>query len=120
MADHVERAGAYALVCLAVVQHWNTVCPDEWHVRQIIPNPKATWAFARAFLRAPAKKRKRSLEGLKKNKKIAVSKGKQPRSHVHLESGRLGLKLKLGEGGCGVATGGTGGSGFSSAARAEA
>ena len=63
MADHVERAGTYALVYLAVVQHWNAVCPDEWHVRQIIPNPKATWAFARAFLRAPAKKRKRSLEG---------------------------------------------------------
>ena len=65
MADHVERAGTYALVYLAVLQHWNAVCPDEWHVRQIIPNPKATWAFARANLdlRAPAKKRKRSLEG---------------------------------------------------------
>ena len=65
MADHVERAGTYALVYLVVVQHWNAVCPDEWHVRQIIPDPKATWAFARANLdlRAPAKKRKRSLEG---------------------------------------------------------
>ena len=65
MADHVERAGTYALVYLAVVQHWNAVCPDEWHVRQIIPDPKATWAFVRANLdlRAPAKKRKRSLEG---------------------------------------------------------
>ena len=31
MADHVERAGTYALVYLAVVQHWNAVCPDEWH-----------------------------------------------------------------------------------------
>ena len=65
MADPVERAGTYALVYLAVVQHWNAVCPDEWHVRQIIPDPKATWAFARANLdlRAPAKKRERSLEG---------------------------------------------------------
>ena len=65
MADPVERAGTYALVYLAVVQHWNAVCPDEWDVRQIIPDPKATWAFARANLdlRAPAKKRKRSLEG---------------------------------------------------------
>ena len=65
MSDPVERAGTYALVYLAVVQHWNAVCPGEWHVRQIIPDPKATWAFARANLdlRAPAKKRKRSLEG---------------------------------------------------------
>ena len=65
MADHVERAGTYALVYLAVVQHWNAVCPGERHVRQILPDPEATWAFARADLdlRAPAKKRKRSLEG---------------------------------------------------------
>ena len=61
----------------------------------------------------------RSMKSLRKKKKIALTKG-NPESHVHLESGRLGLKLKLGEGGCGVATGGTGGSGFSSAARAEA
>ena len=65
MSDPVERAGTYALVYLAVVQHWNAVCPDEWHARQTIPSPKATWAFARANmdLRTPAKKRKRSLEG---------------------------------------------------------
>ena len=29
MADPVERAGTYALVYLAVVQHWNVVCPDD-------------------------------------------------------------------------------------------
>ena len=29
MADHVERAGTYALAYLAVVQHWNVVCPDD-------------------------------------------------------------------------------------------
>ena len=70
MADPVERAGTYALVYLAVVQHWNVVCPDERNVRQIIPDPKATCAWVRAHLdlRAPAKERKRSLEGHVKSK----------------------------------------------------
>ena len=92
MADPVERAGTYALVYLAVVQHWNAVCPNEWHVRQIIPNPKATWAFVRANLdlRAPANQRKRSLEGHVKSKQRDRDRAQQRRQAAKAQKGQTG------------------------------
>ena len=65
MSDGIERAGTYALIYLAMLEHWNQLFPDLHEIHAIIPDAEAAWAYAREYcdLSKPPGSRKRSLAG---------------------------------------------------------